>query len=52
MLEGDPVVYPVSKGEDSDSLMVEIDKILDDLRSSGKLSELSIKYFGEDLTNP
>ena len=52
VLEGDPVVYPVSKGEDSDSLMVEIDKILDDLRSSGKLSELSIKYFGEDLTNP
>ena len=42
---------PVKLG-DSDSLMVEIDKILDDLRSSGKLSELSIKYFGEDLTNP
>ena len=52
VLEGDPVVYPVPKGEDSDSLMVEINKILDDLRSSGKLKELSLKYFGEDLTNP
>ncbi len=51
-LEGDPVAYPVPLGEDSDSLMAEINKILEELRSSGKLQELSVKYFGEDLTNP
>ncbi len=52
MVDGDPVVYPVSKGADSESLMQEIDRILDELRQSGKLRELSLKYFGEDLTNP
>ena len=52
VLEGDPVAYPVPLGADSDSLMVEINKILDELRTSGKLAELSLKYFGEDLTNP
>ncbi len=51
-LEGDPVVFPVSKGADSESLMAEIDRILGELRASGKLQELSLKYFGEDLTNP
>lgn len=51
-LEGDPVVYPVPKGADSESLMQEINRILDELRQSGKLKELSLKYFGEDLTNP
>lgn len=51
-LEGDPVVFPVSKGADSESFMAEIDRILGELRASGKLQELSLKYFGEDLTNP
>ena len=51
-LDGDPVVFPVSKGADSESLMAEIDRILAELRQSGKLKELSLKYFGEDLTNP
>ena len=51
-LDGDPVVFPVSKGADSESLMQEIDRILSELRESGKLRELSLRYFGEDLTNP
>ena len=50
--DGDPVVFPVSKGADSESLMQEIDRILSELRESGKLRELSLRYFGEDLTNP
>ena len=37
---------------DLDSLMQEIDRILSELRESGKLRELSLRYFGEDLTNP
>ena len=52
MLDGDPVAYPVSKGADSESLMTEINRILDELRQSGQLKELCLKYFGEDLTNP
>ena len=38
-LDGDPVVFPVSKGADSESLMQEIDRILSELRESGKLRE-------------
>lgn len=52
VLDGDPVAYPVPIGADSDSLMVEINKILNGLRENGTLKELSLKYFGEDLTNP
>ena len=52
VLEGDPVAYPVPLGEDSNTLMDEINKILDKLRGNGTLAELSIKYFGEDLTRP
>ncbi len=52
VLEGDPVAYPVIQGADSESLMKEIDRILAELRDSGQLRELSLKFFGEDLTNP
>jgi len=41
---------PVSKDPKAESLGVEIDKILDELRASGELAELSVKFFGEDYT--
>lgn len=45
------VCVPVRKGETR--LLEELDKVLADLRSSGKLLELSQKYFGDDFTvNP
>ena len=47
---GEPVCYPIRKGEDTETLLDEINRILEELRQNGKLSELSIKYFGEDLT--
>ncbi len=50
VLEGDPVAYPVQKSDDTATLLAEINRILDELRANGKLSEISLKYFGLDLT--
>lgn len=49
---GDPVCYPVRKADDTASLVEAINAILAQAREDGTLSELSIKYFGADLTNP
>ena len=50
VLEGDPVAYPVRKGEDSDSLVAAINEILQKAREDGTLAEISMKFFGKDLT--
>ena len=47
---GEPVCYPIKKGADAETLLDAINGVLEDLRASGKLAELSVKYFGEDLT--
>ena len=47
---GEPVCFPIKKGEDSETLLNAINEILDGLRKDGTLSALSVKYFGEDLT--
>ena len=47
---GEPVCYPIKKGEESESLLQAINEILEGLRNDGTLAELSVKYFGEDLT--
>ena len=47
---GEQMVIPMKKGAASETLRAEIDRILDELRANGKLSALSKKYFGEDLT--
>lgn len=39
-------------GEGSDSLREAINNALAELRSEGKLAEISIKHFGMDITNP
>ena len=49
---GDPVCYPVRKADDTASLVEAINAILAQAREDGTLAELSIKYFGADLTNP
>ncbi len=49
---GEPVAVPMKKGAETDSLKAEIDRIFAEARENGKLAELSIKYFGVDLTNP
>lgn len=49
---GDEVVYPVQKTDDALSLIEEVNRILQENRDNGKLAEISIKYFGVDLTQP
>ena len=47
---GEPVAIPMQKGEQTETLKAEIDRILEEARQNGKLAELSQKYFGRDLT--
>jgi cystine transport system substrate-binding protein len=42
---------PLAKGADNDSLREEINKAIAELRSEGKLKEISEKYFGADITS-
>ena len=46
----DAFVIPAKKGAGSEKLVQEINRILEEARQSGKLAEISVKYFGEDLT--
>ena len=48
--EGEPVAFPVRKGEDTATLLAAIDEILEARRQDGTLSALSEKFFGVDLT--
>ena len=49
--EGEPVVIPVRKSEETDSLLAVINEVLDAMRADGRLSAISQKYFnGLDLT--
>ena len=50
VLPGDPVAYPVRKAAETDTLIAAIDEILENTRRDGTLSEISLKYFGLDLT--
>ena len=47
---GEAVAVPMKKGPETETLKAEIDRILEEARGNGKLAELSIKYFGRDLT--
>lgn len=47
--EASHVSIPVRKGEDSASLLEAIDQAIAELTESGELSEISIKYFGNDI---
>lgn len=44
------VSIPLVKGDDNASLKTAIDKAIGELSADGTLSELSIKYFGSDIT--
>ena len=50
MEEVTPYAIPLVKGEDNAELKDAINDALKQMRESGKLAELSKKYFGEDLT--
>ena len=48
---GEPVCYPIRKGQDTETLLKAINDFLAQIRADGTLSALSVKYFGTDLTN-
>lgn len=45
------VAIPLRKGKETQALKKAIDKAIEELKASGELAEISIKYFGADLTN-
>ena len=47
---GEPVCYPIRKGEQTDSLLEAINSFLAQARADGTLTNLSVKYFGTDLS--
>ncbi len=48
VMAGDPVAYPVKKGETA--LVQAVNEILEAARQDGRLAAISMKYFGLDLT--
>ena len=44
------VAIPVRKGDDTASLLKAVNDALSELDASGKLTELSEKYFGTDIS--
>ena len=49
---GEPVCIPFRMGEDTATLVEAVNGILEAAREDGRLAELSVKYFGVDLTRP
>lgn len=48
--EGDTMVIPVRKSPEAASLLEAVNAALETLRENGRLAEISVKYFGADLT--
>ena len=50
VLAGDPVAYPLHIGDEYQTLVDAINEILEAARQDGRLAEISMKYFGVDMT--
>ena len=50
--ESTRVAIPMRKGEETDSLRDAVDQALAELAQDGTLSDLSMKYFGTDISHP
>ena len=48
--EADSVAIPMRRGDETKALREAVDKAIEELRSDGTLSELSVKYFGTDIS--
>ena len=48
--EASNVVIPMRKGDETASLREAVNKAIDELREDGTLSELSTRFFGEDIS--
>ena len=44
------VAIPMRKGEETSALREAIDRALTEMAEDGTLTELSVKYFGTDIT--
>ena len=49
--EADQIAIPMQKGEDTATLREAVNKAISELREDGTLTQLSIKYFGTDITS-
>ena len=45
------VSIPIRKGEENDSFEAAVNQAIDELRADGTLAQLSVTYFGEDITS-
>lgn len=48
--EASNVAIPMRKGDETASLREAVNKVIDELREDGTLSELSARFFGEDIS--
>lgn len=48
--EADTIAMPLRKGDETADLRAAIDKAIQELREEGKIAEISLKYFGSDLS--
>ncbi len=44
------VAIPMRKGEEAASFREAVDQAIRELKESGELGEISVKYFGTDIT--
>ena len=49
--DANEIAIPMQKGDDTSALRDAVNKAIDDLRTEGKLTELSNKYFGADISS-
>ena len=49
--DANEIAIPMQKGDDTASLREAVNKAIEDLRTEGKLTELSNKYFGSDISS-
>ena len=50
--EASEVALPIRKGGENASLLAAVNQAIEELRAEGRLSEISIEYFGKDITIP
>ncbi len=48
--DGAPIAFPMAKDASTETLVAEINRILEEARKDGRLAAISIKYFGFDMT--
>ena len=44
------VSIPIRKGEETAAFKAAVDRAIKELKESGELGEISVKYFGSDIT--